>query len=119
MTQLGSVDDYIATQPQNVQDALSRVRQAILHAVPDAEESISYNMPTYRAGGRRILQFAGWKTHYALYAASQSIVERFKTDLAKYDVDKGTIRFPLSEPVPEQLISRIAQFRAAEAKSRV
>jgi uncharacterized protein YdhG (YjbR/CyaY superfamily) len=115
--QFRSVDEYIAAQPQSVQDALKRVRRAILQAVPEAQECISYNMPTYKIGGRRIVHFAGWKTHYALYAASESIVKNFRSELAKYEIEKGTIRFPLSETVPEKLIGRIAKFRAAETKT--
>jgi uncharacterized protein YdhG (YjbR/CyaY superfamily) len=59
--------------------------------------------------------FAGWKQHYSLYPASEALVEAFKDDLAPYKLSKGTIRFPLSEPVPVKLIERLAKFRAKEA----
>jgi uncharacterized protein YdhG (YjbR/CyaY superfamily) len=114
-TEFKTVDEYIAAQPDDVRDALRRVRQAIRKALPDADELISYNMPTYKANGHRLIYFAGWKTHFSLYAASAAIVAAFKTELAKYEIEKGTIRFPLSEPVPEKLIERIAKFRAKEA----
>jgi uncharacterized protein YdhG (YjbR/CyaY superfamily) len=65
-----------------------------------------------------LLYFAGWKRHYALYAATDSVVAAFKDELAPYEVDKGTIRFPLSAPVPVKLIERIARFRAKEVVER-
>jgi uncharacterized protein YdhG (YjbR/CyaY superfamily) len=113
-TTFRTVDDYIAAQAQDVQAALTRVRNAIRKAVPDADELISYNMPAYKLDGKALLHFAGWKTHYSLYAASKSILANFKTELAKYEIEKGTIRFPLDEPVPATLIERIAKFRANE-----
>jgi uncharacterized protein YdhG (YjbR/CyaY superfamily) len=64
-----------------------------------------------------LLYFAGWKHHYSLYPATDDLVETFKDDLAPYEVDKGTIRFPLSQPVPVKLIERIAKFRVKEASS--
>ncbi len=113
--QFQSVDEYIQAQPPAARAALDRVRSAIRRAVPEADELISYNMPTYKIHGDAVLHFAAWKTHYSLYAASESLVEKFKTELRPYPIDKGTIRFPLSEPVPESLIERIAKFRATEA----
>jgi uncharacterized protein YdhG (YjbR/CyaY superfamily) len=114
-TEFKTVDEYIAAQPNDVRAALSRVRRAIRKALPHADEVISYNMPTYTSNGGALLHFAGWKTHFALYAASKAIVEQFESELAGYQIEKGTIRFPLSEPVPEKLIERIAKFRAREA----
>ena len=86
--------------------------------MPEAAEVISYKMPTYKLRGNRVLYFAGWKQHYALYAATDSVVAAFKHELAPYEVDKGTIRFPLSAPVPVRLIDRIAKFRAKEVLER-
>jgi uncharacterized protein YdhG (YjbR/CyaY superfamily) len=114
-TDFKSVDEYIAAQPQDVQGILDRVRGAIRRAVPGAEEMISYQIPTYKLHGDRVLYFAGWKRHYSLYPASDQLVEAFKDELAPYEIDKGTIRFPLSQPVPLQLIERIAKFRAKES----
>jgi uncharacterized protein YdhG (YjbR/CyaY superfamily) len=65
-----------------------------------------------------VLYFAGWKEFYSIYPASVSMVREFKDELASYEVDKGTIRFPLSRPVPVKLIERIAKFRAQEAAAR-
>ena len=113
-TDFKSVDEYIATHPEDVQAILQRVRSTIRKAVPGAEEVISYQMPTYKLPGGPVLYFAGWKRHYSLYPATDHVVEAFKDDLAPYEVDKGTIRFPLSQPVPVKLIEGIAKLRAKE-----
>lgn len=114
-----SVDEYIATHPDDAQVILKRVRNAIRKALPDATEAISYRIPAYRLRGRTVVYFAGWKRHYSLYPASARLRAEFKDDLAPYEVEKGTIRFPLSEAVPVKLIARIAKFLAQEAGERV
>jgi uncharacterized protein YdhG (YjbR/CyaY superfamily) len=113
-----SVDEYIASQPPAVQGILAQVRSAIRKAVPGAQEVISYNMPTYTLYGGRLLYFAVWKRHYSIYAATEQVMAAFQGELASYEVDKGTIRFPLSEPAPVKLIGRIAKFRANEVAAR-
>lgn len=113
-----SVDDYIDSQPEATRTVLDRVRAAIRQAVPEAEEVISYNMPTYKLAGKRFLHFAAWKQHYSLYAATGDVLAAFRDELAPYQVDKGTIRFPFSEPVPATLIARIAKFRAEKIAGR-
>ena len=113
-TAFQSVDDYMAAQPEAVRAALTRVRATLRKAMPTADEIISYNMPTYTVNGARVLHFAGWKQHYSLYAASDAIVAAFGKELAPYKIQKGTISFPLSEPVPVKLIECIAKFRAKE-----
>ena len=117
-TDFKSVDEYIASQPEAVQGILGRVRSTIRKAVPGAEEVISYKIPTYKLDNRPVLYFAGWKHHYSLYPATERVVAAFKDELAPYEVKKGTIRFPLSQPVPVKLIGRIAKFRAKEVAER-
>jgi uncharacterized protein YdhG (YjbR/CyaY superfamily) len=114
-----SVDEYIARHPEEVQAILRRVRSIIRKAVPSAEEVISYQIPTYKLHGSYVVYFAGWKQHYSLYPASDRLVAAFKDGLAPYQVSKGTIRFPLSRPVPVKLIADIAKFLAKEAAARV
>jgi uncharacterized protein YdhG (YjbR/CyaY superfamily) len=114
-TDFKSVDEYIASQPEAAQDMLGRVRRAIRKAVPEAEEVISYQIPAYRAHGRVVIYFAGWKRHYSLYPVTDSLVAAFADELSPYKISKGTIRFPLSEDVPVKLIEDIARFRAKEA----
>jgi uncharacterized protein YdhG (YjbR/CyaY superfamily) len=117
-TDFKSVDEYIAAQPKAVQGLLEHVRSTIRKAVPGVEEVISYKIPTYKLHGGPVLYFAGWRRHYSLYPATDQVVAAFKDDLAPYEVDKGTIRFPLSEPVPVKLIERIAKFRAKQVAER-
>jgi uncharacterized protein YdhG (YjbR/CyaY superfamily) len=114
-----NMNDYIAGFPRPVQGVLKRVRSTIRKALPGAEEAISYQIPTFKMHGRYVLYFAGWKQHYSLYPANDRLVSAFKEDLAPYEVSgKGTIRFPLSEPVPVKLIESIARFRAKEVVER-
>ncbi len=114
-----NIDEYIAGFPRDVQQVLKRVRGTIRKAVPEAEEAISYKIPTFKLHGRHVLYFAGWKQHYSLYPSNARLVANFKDELAPYEVNsKGTIRFPLSEPVPVKLIEGIAKFRAKEVAER-
>ncbi len=117
-TDFQSVDEYIASQPEDVQGVLERVRGAIRKAVPRAEEVISYQIPTYKLHGGPVLFFAGWKQHFSLYPVTPGLVAAFEDDLALYKISKGTIRFPFTDPVPVKLIERIARFRARELADR-
>jgi uncharacterized protein YdhG (YjbR/CyaY superfamily) len=114
-----SVTEYIAAQPKASQPALRAIRSAIRKALPDAEEVISYGIPAYRLHGYVALYFAGWRDHYSLYPVNARLVASLKPSSASYEVnDKGTIKFPLSEPVPGQLIAGIAKAKAKEAATR-
>jgi uncharacterized protein YdhG (YjbR/CyaY superfamily) len=117
-TDITSVDQYIATHPRDVQAVLRRVRGIIRKALPGAQEVISYQIPAYTLHGRRVVYFAGWKRHYSLYPANDRLVAAFRDDLAPYEISKGTIRLPLSRPVPVRLIGRIVKFLAKEAAER-
>lgn len=108
-----SVDEYIAAQPDSARLALDRVRSVILAAVPDAEETIAYDMPTYKLNGKRFVHFAAWKQHYALYAMNDAVRAAFKDELSQQDVEGSTIRFRYSDPVPENLIERLVRFRVS------
>ena len=107
---------YIAGFPRSVQTVLARVRSIIRKAVPDAEETISYQIPAYKLHSRPVLYFAAWKEHYSVYPSSARLVSAFKDKLSPYELAKGTIRFPLSEPIPVRLIEGIAKFRAKEVR---
>ena len=117
-TDFKSVDEYIVQQPDETQRLLQRVRNTIRKAVPGAEEVISYQIPAYKLHGAPVLYFAGWKHHYSLYPVNARVVAEFKEELAPYEISKGTVRFPLSDPVPVKLIERIAKFRAKEVAER-
>jgi uncharacterized protein YdhG (YjbR/CyaY superfamily) len=113
-TQFKSVAEYIGSQPENARGILEQVRNAIRKSVPDAEESISYNMPAYKLPRGPVLYFAGWRRHYSLYPVTGRVKEAFKDDLAPYEVSKGTVRFPFAQPVPVKLIEKIAKLRSRE-----
>ncbi len=109
-----NVAAYIAGFPAPVRTVLKRVRSIIRKAVPSAEEMISYQIPAYKLHGRPVLYFAAWTEHYSLYPSNARLVAAFKEELSRYELAKGTIRLPLSEPVPARLIERLAKFRAKE-----
>lgn len=114
-----SVTEYIAAQPKPSQRVLRNVRSVIRKTLPDAEEVISYGIPAYRLHGYVALYFAGWRDHYSLYPVNDRLVASLEPSSASYEVnDKGTIRFPLSQPVPEKLIAGIAKLKAEEAAGR-
>ena len=108
-----SVDEYLAAQPREVRAKLEQVRLAIRKAVPEAVEGIGYRMPGYKLHGKPMLYFAGFKKHYSLFAASGTFFNALKEQLRDYEVQKGTVRFSLTKPVPVNLIRRIAKLRAA------
>lgn len=109
-----NVAAYLAAQPPSVRRLLARVRGIIRKAVPGAEETISYQIPTYKLHGKPVIFFAAFTEHYSVYPSNARLVKAFKDDLEGYEMSKGTIRFPLSEPVPVRLIERIAKFRAKQ-----
>jgi uncharacterized protein YdhG (YjbR/CyaY superfamily) len=114
-TDFKSVDEYIATQPEDVRPVLERVRRIIRKAVPGSEEVISYQIPACKLHGQAVLYFAGWKQHFSLYPASAGVAAELKDEIEPYKAAKGTLRFPLAQPVPAKLIERIAKIRAKEA----
>lgn len=105
-----NVDAYIAEFPGEVQELLQKLRATIMKAVPGLTETIKYGMPTY-VFKRNLIHFAACKNHIGLYPGPKA-VENFKPDLAKYELSKGTIRFPLDKPLPLGLITRITRFNA-------
>ena len=107
-----SIDEYIATFPEEIQTTLQEIRKTVKAAAPDAEEKISYQMPTFFLKGNPV-HFAAFKNHIGFYP-TPSGVEAFKEEIARYQGAKGSIRFPLDEPMPLDLITRIVKMRVAE-----
>ena len=107
-----NVDQYIKQFPENVQASLQKLRNAIKIAAPKAEEIISYMMPAYKYNGI-LVYFAGYKKHIGFYAAPTGH-EAFKKELAIYKSGKGSVQFPLDEPLPLVLINKIVKYRVAE-----
>jgi uncharacterized protein YdhG (YjbR/CyaY superfamily) len=103
MPSFSSVDEYIAAQPVETQARLRELRAIIRQIVPDATEVISYDMPTYRLGGRRV-QFGAAKRHCALYG---SPIDRFTNELRDFKTLKRTVQFPLDRPIPENLVRNL------------
>jgi uncharacterized protein YdhG (YjbR/CyaY superfamily) len=104
--QLASVDDYIGSFPAEVRAILETVRRTIRNAVPTAGETISYQIPTITLDGRSLLYFAGWKHHVSVYPAPTGD-EAFERQVAPYRSSKGTLKFPLSKPIPYDLIEQV------------
>lgn len=111
---IDTVEDYFALLPAKVVPLMEEVREAVLSALPEAEEVIAYDMPTYRIGLRTVIHFAAWKRHYSLYPVGKLVLETLGDELAGLEIDKSTIKFPLDEPVPTDLISKIVKLRARE-----
>lgn len=109
-----TVDEYIKGFAHDVQARLNNIRTTIRHAAPDAEESISYRIPTFKLGGRPLIYFAAFKAHIGLYPMTETTRETFKKELSRYEGGKGTAKLPFDKPVPYALISRIVKYRAQE-----
>lgn len=106
------VDEYISGFAPDVQVRLQALRQIIREAAPNAEEKISYQMPTYALHGN-LVHFAAYKNHIGFYPAPSGI-EAFRDELSVYKGAKGSVQFPLNQPLPEELIRRIVKFRVKE-----
>ena len=108
---VATVDDYIASFPEDVRAILGRVRRTIQKAVPAGAEKISYGLPTITLDGRPVVHFAGWKHHISLYPVPAAD-EAFEREMAPYLAGKGTLKFPLKDPIPYDLIGRVASLLA-------
>lgn len=108
-----TVDEYIANYPDGVQAMLQQVRKAIRQAAPEAVESVSYMMPAYKLNGRPLVYFGGYAHHIGFYAVPTGIAA-FKRELAGYKTSKGAVQFPLDEPMPLDLITRMVKYRVRE-----
>lgn len=107
-----SVDEYISWFPENVQEILRQVRNTIKLAAPGAVEVISYSMPAYRLNGI-LVYFAAYKNHVGLYALPSGN-DAFRKEISRYKTGRGSIQFPLNEPMPLSLIGEIVEFRVQE-----
>ena len=103
-----TIDEYISIQDEKIVPILNEVREIISTAIPEAEEKISWSMPTYWKG-RNIIHFAASKKHLGIYPGDEATAE-FADELKEYDVSKGTIRLPYDKPLPEDLIQNIAKW---------
>jgi uncharacterized protein YdhG (YjbR/CyaY superfamily) len=111
-----TIDEYISTFPKDVQETLEKLRQTIKKAAPEAEEAISYQIPTFKFHGN-LVYFAAFKNHIGFYPTSTGI-EVFKKELSSFETAKGTVRFPIDRPLPLSLISKIVKYRVKENLER-
>jgi uncharacterized protein YdhG (YjbR/CyaY superfamily) len=116
--QFTSVEDYLDSLSPEVRSVLQEVRAALHSAVPGAEDTISYNIPTLTADGRRVVHYAGWTKHVSLYPAPGPTPDDadLEGEIAPYVVGKGTLKFPLDQPVPHDLVARVAKALSAAGR---
>ena len=107
------IAEYIERFPKDVQRILKQIRTIIRKSAPKAEESIAYGMPAYKLNGKPLVYFAGYERHIGFYATPTGHSE-FKKELSKYKQGKGSVQFPLKDPIPLDLITKIVQFRVKE-----
>jgi uncharacterized protein YdhG (YjbR/CyaY superfamily) len=112
-----TIDAYIAQFPPETQRVLQQTRELIHEHAPDATEVMSYAIPTFDLNGRHLVHFAGYEHHIGFYPIPTGM-EAFKDELSRYKTGKGSVQFPLSEPLPRDLIARIVDFRVAENLAR-
>ena len=113
-----SIDKYIESFPVEVQDVMRKLRDVIHTAAPNLEEQISYNMPTFNLDGKYLVYFAGWKKHIAFYGAPRNHPD-FDEDLTPYESGAGTLQFPLNQPIPYDLVTKIVKFQAVERQQQM
>ena len=115
MASPATVEDYLATLPEDRRAVVNQLRETIKAAAPEATETIAYSMPAFRShGGQFLVSFAAYKAHYSLFPASGAVVEALGGELAPYLSGKGTIRFPAKDPLPLATISKLVIIRLAE-----
>ncbi|MGX9899670.1 iron chaperone [Arthrobacter sp. SA17] len=114
---IDSIDDYIASQPAEMQEILKEVRRRVHEAVPGAGEMISYGIPTITVEGHYVVYFAGWKHHLSVYPVPRG-EEDLRAEMDPYLTGKGTLKFPLGKPIPYDMIANVAAQLAAERQRR-
>jgi uncharacterized protein YdhG (YjbR/CyaY superfamily) len=110
---MNEIDQYILQFPEETRDILNKIRALIKENAPEAIESIAYGMPAYKLNKKPLVYFAAYKTHIGFYA-TPSGHEAFKEELSKYKQGKGSVQFPLNQPIPYDLIMRMVKFRVSE-----
>lgn len=112
-----SVQAYIAECSPESRKALKELRALIKATAPRVTEKISYGIPTFNLNGHYLVYIAGWKNHISMYPVTGGVAREFKDELKPYRTGKGTLQFPLAQPMPKGLIRRIVKFRVSEVSS--
>jgi uncharacterized protein YdhG (YjbR/CyaY superfamily) len=118
MKKYESVDAYLADLPEEARGSLEKLRQTIAATAPDATESMAYGMPGFYLDGHPLVYFAAFKKHCSFFPASYEVMERFADELQRFDLQKGTIRFPIGTPLPATLVKKIVKARIKENEAR-
>ena len=108
-----TIDEYILIFPKNIQDILEKMRKVIRESASEAEETISYGMPTFKLNGKNLVHFAAYKNHIGFYPTPSGI-EAFKKELSPYKSAKGSVQFPIDKTIPLDLVKKIVIFRVKE-----
>ena len=112
-----TIDEYIESFPENVQDILEELRDTIRKTAPGVAESISYQMPTFKLDRKRLAYFSAWKNHIGFYSIPVGDAA-FRKELSPYSGDKGSLRFPMDKPIPYDLVKKIVMFRMREIQQK-
>ncbi len=110
-TKFENIDEYVAGCPSDVRELLQKLRRTIREAAPDAEESISYQIPTFKLEGKNLVHFAAFKNHIGFYPPAPKAFER---EVSPYEGPKGNLKFPIDKPIPLDLVKRIVKYRVKE-----
>lgn len=114
--EITTIDKYIKTAPREARSILQKIRDIIRKETPDAKETISYRMPTFKLSDKNLVHFAAFKNHIGFYPTPSAITQ-FKKELSKYKTAKGSVQFPLDEPIPYSLIKKMVAFRVKEQRN--
>ena len=107
------IDQFISQYPAEIQTILQKIQKTIRKSAPGAEEAMAYGIPTFKLNGKNLVHFSAFKEHIGFYPTPSGI-EKFKKELSVYEGAKGSVKFPLSKPIPYALIGKIVQFRVKE-----
>jgi uncharacterized protein YdhG (YjbR/CyaY superfamily) len=113
-----NVEEYFAALPEPSRVALERLRRTIRRAAPDAEETISYQMPAFAQDGRTLVSYAAFKNHCSLFPTSTAVIAEHEEELRPFLAGKGTLRFDIEHPIPDELVAQLVEARIAENAAR-